>query len=195
MKGMQRKHLAGIALGIMAIAFSVQAQQYNTYSAPEKAQTAPPDDTWEHYGHMYHGNQLSLDLYGVGLLHSSDFNNGVRARHNLRYGGGAGLNYFFTRFIGIGADACAISFHHSFVDMTTGNLILRFPFPGTGLAPYIFGGAGYQFQGIDQVVGGGGVGLEVRVVPHLSFFVDGRYLAAARTEDFGMGRAGVRLTF
>ncbi|MGH7980084.1 MAG: hypothetical protein ACREE6_11980, partial [Limisphaerales bacterium] len=148
---------------------------------------------WDH--HLYHAGEVSLDLYGVGLLHESDFDNGVRARRDLRYGGGAGLNFFFTRYIGIGADADAITFHHSFVDTTTGNLILRFPIPHTGLAPYLFGGAGYQFQGIDQVVGGGGVGLELRVVHHFSFFVDARYLAAQKTDDFGMGRAGVRLSF
>ncbi|HEX3628533.1 MAG TPA: hypothetical protein VH280_24250 [Verrucomicrobiae bacterium] len=181
--------------GIAGIAFACQAEQYNTYNAPERAQTEPSDDTWDHFGHTYHGDQLSIDLYGVGLLHSSDFNNGDRARHNLRWGGGAGLNFFFTRYIGVGGDACAITFHHSFVDMTTANLILRLPIGGTGLAPYLFGGAGYQFEGIDQIVGGGGVGLEVNVVPHFSFFVDARYLAAVKTEDFGMGRAGVRLSF
>lgn len=197
---MKMKQLAGIAagIGIIGIALSVQAQQNNTYSAPEQAQTAPPDEdhwhNWDHE-HLYHACEMSVDLYGVGFLHSSDFNNGARARHNLRYGGGAGLNIFFTRFIGIGGDATAITFHHSFVDTTTGNLIFRIPIEGTGLAPYLFGGVGYQFQGIDQIIGGGGAGLELRLVPHFSIFVDGRYMAAVKTEDFGIGRAGVRLSF
>jgi hypothetical protein len=189
---MNANKLAGIAAGIAGMAFSVHAQNYN---APEDAQPAPSDEGWGHYHHLYHAQEVSVDLYGAGMLHESDFNDGARARHNLRYGGGAGLNLFFTRFIGIGADADSISFHHSFVDTTTGNLILRLPIPGTGLAPYLFGGAGYQFQGIDQVVGGGGIGLELRVVQHFSFFVDARYLAAQKTEDFGLGRAGVRLSF
>lgn len=194
---MRMKQMAGIvaAVAVMGIPFSSQCQQYNT---PEQAQAAPPEeDHWHHwdYHHLYHPAELSVDLYGVGLLHESDFNNGARARRNLRWGGGAGVNLFFTQYIGIGADADAISFHHSFVDTTTGNLILRFPIPETGLAPYLFGGAGYQFQGIDQVIGGGGVGLEVRVVPHFSFFIDARYMAAQKTDDFGIGRAGVRLSF
>lgn len=187
------KQLAGIAAGIAGLVLSVHAQNYN---APEDEQAGPPDDDhWHHWDHLYHAQEMSVDLYGVGLLHESDFDNGVRARHDLRYGGGAGLNFFFTRFIGVGADADAITFHHSFVDTTTGNLIFRMPIPHTGLAPYLFGGAGYQFQGIDQVVGGGGIGLEIRVVQHFSFFVDARYMAAQKTDDFGIGRAGVRLRF
>lgn len=192
---MKRKQLAAIVAGIAGMALCVHAQNYN---APEDAQTAPPDDDhWHHWDHehLYHAGEMSLDMYGVGLLHESDFNDGARARHNLRYGGGAGVNFFFTRFIGIGADADAITFHHSFVDTTTGNLIVRFPIPGTGLAPYMFGGVGYQFQGIDQIIGGGGFGLELRLVPHFSIFVDARYMAAVKTDDFGIGRAGVRLSF
>jgi hypothetical protein len=189
---MKVKQLAGIAAGITGTVLSIQAQNYN---APEEAQPAPADDSWGHYGHLYHAQEVSVDMYGVGLLHESDFNNGDRARHNLRYGGGAGINLFFTRFIGIGADADSITFHHSFVDTATGNLIFRIPIPGTGLAPYIFGGAGFQFQGIDQIIGGGGAGLEWRIVPHFSIFVDARYMAAVKTDDFGIGRAGVRLSF
>lgn len=197
-----KRQLLGIAVGIVGITVCAQAQtvnnSVNNYNTPEEAQTAPPDDDhWHHWDHqhLYHNNEFSVDLFGVGVLHGSDFDNGARARHNLRGGGGAGINLFFNRFVGIGGDAYAVSFHHSFVDTTTGNLILRFPIPGTGLAPYIFGGAGYQFAGIDQVVGGGGGGLELRVVHDFSFFVDARYLAAAKTDGYGVGRAGVRLVF
>lgn len=189
---MRGKQLAGIAAGIAGMALAVSAQNYN---APEQAQPAPSEGDWDHYGHLYHAQEASVDLYGVGLLHSSDFNNGYRARHDLKFGGGAGLNLFFTRFLGIGGDFDSITFKHSFVDTTTGNLIFRIPIGNTGLAPYIFAGAGYQFQGIDQIVGGGGVGIEFRFVQHFSIFVDARYLAAVKTEDFGMGRAGVRLSF
>lgn len=184
------KQSAWIAAGIVGMVFSVHAQ--TTYATSEEAQTAPPADYHEH---LYHACEFSMDLYGVGILHDNDFENGARARRDLRWGGGAGVDYFFTRFIGVGADACAVTFHHSFVDTTTANLIVRFPIANTGLAPYIFGGAGYQFEGIDQIVGGGGAGLELRLVPHFGIFVDARYLAAAKTDGYGIGRAGVRLNF
>lgn len=192
---MNGKRLAGIMTVIAGMVLSVHAQNYN---ASEDAQQTPPDqDGWHHWDHehLYHDTELSVDMFGVGILHSYDFNNGVRARHDLRFGAGAGVNVFFTRYIGVGGDFTAISFRHSFVDTTTANLIVRFPIRGTGLAPYIFGGAGYQFQGIDQIIGGGGAGLELRLVPHFSIFVDGRYMAAVKTPDFGIGRAGVRLSF
>jgi hypothetical protein len=168
--------------------------QNPTYTTPEEAQTTPqpaPDDRW----HLYHPCELSVDGFGMASLHEYDFNNGVRARRDLRWGGGAGINFFFTKYIGVGGDAYAVSTHHSFVDTTTGNLIFRVPIADTGIAPYIFGGAGYQFAGIDQLVGGGGLGVEFRLVQHFSLFVDARYLAAAKTADFGVGRAGVRISF
>ncbi len=188
------KGILTLGLGLVGFVCCVQAQDY---TAPETAQTAPPPPATEPYwdGVRYHPCELSFDLFGAGMLHEYDFNNGFRAKKNLRWGGGAGVNYFFTRFVGIGGDAYAISWSHSFVDTTTGNIILRAPIDHTGLAPYIFGGAGYQFQGIDQIVGGGGVGLEFRPVPHFGVFVDARYLAAAKTDGFGLGRAGIRLSF
>ena len=189
---MAMKHLAAI-VSITGIFFSVRAQDY---TAPEKAQTTPPSNYYgSSPGQLYHPCEFSVDAFGVGALHEYDFNNGGLQRRNYRFGGGAGINYFFTTFLGIGGDAFAISTHHSFVDTTMGNLILRLPIGNTGLAPYIFGGAGYEFQGIDQIVAGGGAGLEFRIVPHFSIFVDARYLAAVKTPDYGLGRAGIRISF
>ena len=201
------KQLAIIA-GIAGVVFSVRAQDYTTpqpaqpapppgnYTTPEQAQPTPPPNYYEHYNHhLYHADELSFDAYGVGSLHEHDFNNGALIRRNWRWGGGIGLNYFLTEHLGIGGDAYAISTDHSFVDTTTGNLIFRFPIEDTGLAPYIFGGAGYQFQGIDQIVGGGGVGLECRFCEHFSIFFDARFLACVKTQDYGLGRAGIRLSF
>lgn len=201
---MKGKYIAGIVAGMAGLALSVQAQTYNTqnntYNAPEQEQTAPPNhDHWHQWDqdreHMYHAGEFSIDLFGVGYLHSSDFNNGARARHNLRFGGGAGVNFFFTKNIGIGGDFGATSFKQQFVNTVNGSLIVRFPIGDTGIAPYLVGGVGYQFEGIDQIIGGGGVGLEFRLCPHFSIFADARYFAAVKTENFGEGRAGVRLSF
>jgi hypothetical protein len=174
---------------VTGIAYSVNAQ--NNYTAPEQAQTTQPDD----YGNgLYHPCEFSIDGSVVGILHEYDFNGNGLHRKNYRFGGDAGANFFFTQYIGVGADAYALSQRSpSFVDTATGNLIVRFPI---GIfAPYIFGGAGYQFERIDQIVGGGGVGLEIRLVPHFGIFADARYLAAVKTADFGLARAGVRLSF
>jgi Outer membrane protein beta-barrel domain len=184
------KQRLGIIAGIAGLVFSAHAQDY---TAPQQAQTSPSN---YYDDREYHACEVSVDGFGVGVLHEYDFNGNGLHRKNYRFGGGAGINLFFTKYLGIGADAYAISpAHRTFVDTTTGNLILRMPIGDTGLAPYIFGGAGYEFKGIDQIVGGGGVGLEMRIVKHFSFFVDARYLAAVKTPDYGLGRAGVRLSF
>jgi hypothetical protein len=164
-------------------------QNNNNYTA---AQPAPPDDE----GDLYHPCEFSIDGSVIGVLHSYDFNGNGLHRKNYRFGGDAGANLFFTKYIGVGGDAFAVTGHNpSFVDTATGNLIFRVPIGNTGIAPYVFGGAGYQFERIDQIVGGGGVGLELRLVPHFSIFADARYLAAVKTSDFGFARAGVRLSF
>jgi hypothetical protein len=173
---------------VSGIAYSIHAQ---SDMAPEQAQPTQPSD----YGNgLYHPNEFSIDGSFVGVLHEYDFNSNGLHRKNYRFGGDVGANYFFTQYIGIGGDAYALAQHSpSFVDTATGNLIVRFPLGP--FAPYIFGGAGYQFERIDQIVGGGGVGLEIRLVPHFGIFADARYLAAVKTADYGLGRAGVRLSF
>jgi hypothetical protein len=116
-------------------------------------------------------------------------------KKDVRWGGGAGVNYFFTKDLGIGGDFDVTSKASPIVDTTTGNLIFRIPLEKLHLAPYIFGGAGYQFQRIDQFVGGGGVGVEFRLCDHIGVFCDGRYLAAKKSQGYGMGRLGLRVSF
>lgn len=184
-----------IIMGVVGMVLSTRAQDY---TASEPAPTTQPHYYQDAGDPLYHACELSLDAYGVGALHEYDFNDGGLHRKNYRFGGGVGANFFFTRYLGVGGDAFAIATHNngnSFLDTTTGNLILRMPIGNTGLAPYIFGGAGYQFEGIDQVVGGGGVGLEFRIVPHFSIFADARYLVPVKTPDYGLARAGIRLSF
>lgn len=183
---------------VTGLACSTHAQDtysaQNNYTAPaDSAQTPQPDDD---SGELYHNCEFSIDGSAVGVLHAYNFNGGGLHRRNYRFGGDLGANLFFTKYIGIGADAYALTGHGStFVNTATGNLIFRVPIGNTGLAPYVFGGAGYQFEGIDQLVGGGGVGLELRLVQHFSIFADARYLACVKSPDFGFARAGVRISF
>lgn len=208
-KGIIRKG-AGIVAGI-GLTLSIHAQTTQTteppqttetpptYNAPEEAQTSPPpneNDHWGHHEELYHANEFSVDLFGVATLNESQRIHGVITKNrNASWGGGAGVNYFLTKNLGIGGDFYSITFKRSFVDTTTGNLIFRFPLGDCGLAPYIFAGAGYQLQGIDQIVGGGGGGLEYRPCPHLGLFADFRWLAAVKTRGYGLARAGIRLSF
>jgi hypothetical protein len=187
------KYKKGILLLVVVTGIASSLPAQNNYAVSEQAGTAPPPDQERD---LYPPCELSIDGSAIGVLHSYDFNSNGLHRKNYRFGGDAGANVFFTKYIGVGADAFAVTGKNpSFVNTATGNLIFRVPIANTGIAPYVFGGAGYQFEGIDQIVGGGGVGLEVRLVQHFSVFADARYLAAVKTSDYGFARAGVRLSF
>jgi len=79
-----------------------------------------------------------------------------------RLGWGAGVNYFFNRNFGVSAEGYTENAGPSFVDDASGSFVVRFPFEGVHLAPYVFVGGGYQFDPIRQAFGHGGAGLEYR---------------------------------
>ena len=148
-------------------------------------------------GDLYRANELSLDGYGTASLNKYSIENisGRRVRHNTRLGLGAGINYFFTKFVGIGADAYSENTSGAMVDSASGNLTLRLPLEGCGLAPYIYGGGGRQFD-LNRVsfaqVGGG---LEYRFTPQIGVFVDARWVLPEHTRYYGVARLGVRYAF
>lgn len=146
---------------------------------------------------MYRDQELSIDLFGTLSLGEQfiDSISAAKVRHNGRLGAGAGVNLFFLRNVGIGADAWSEDITGRFVDNLSGSLIVRFPIGDTGLSPYVFGGGGYQFEPVSQSFGHFGAGLEIRFNPHTGIFVDARYVVTHRTEDFGVARAGFRFSF
>ena len=143
---------------------------------------------------LYRANEGSLDLFGGGTLNEHDLDrlSGARVHHNGRLGLGAGGNYFFTQHFGFGGEAYTENPRQSFVDEASGSLILRFPLGQSGLAPYIFGGGGHQFDPQPATFAHGGAGLEFRFSPHVGVFVDGRWVSTDRIGNYGMARAGLR---
>jgi hypothetical protein len=144
----------------------------------------------------FSANELTFDLfgsYGAGernIEHIFDTN----IRHG-KFGGGVGINYFFTREIGIGVDMDMGDNRGHLVDQVLGSLIARFPIEVAGVAPYIFGGGG---RGIDpewEWVGHAGLGLEWRLSPAMGIFADGRYIWPDHSADRILFRAGVRMAF
>jgi len=162
-------------------------------------------------GSKYTANELSLDLSGsfiAGERHLSKLFE-TNIRHG-RWGGNAGINYFFTRELGVGGDINMSDNGGRFVDQALGQLIARWPFDPSGFAPYIFGGGGRGFDNpvphvnADNEVEGGnswewlgdlGVGFEYRLNPATGIFADGRYIWADKTSDRLLLRAGLRLVF
>ncbi len=147
-------------------------------------------------GDRYTGNELSLDFFGSyiarqrGIEHLFDTN----IRHGT-WGGGVGVNYFFTRNIGIGGDINIPDDGGNFINNIDGSLIARLPIGHSGFSPYLFGGGGRQTQPVWEWTGHLGVGAEYRFNPVTGIFVDGRYMWVDKTPDELLLRAGLRFVF
>jgi len=163
-------------------------------------QTEPPPSTIvvsNYTEPFYRDHEFSIDAFGTLSLGEQFINtiSASKVRRNGRLGAGAGVNLFFSKNVGIGADAWSEDTRGRFVDNVTGNLIVRFPLGDSGVAPYVFGGGGYQFEPVDQALGQFGAGIEFRFDPHVGLFVEARFLVPRRTDNFGLARAGLRFGF
>jgi hypothetical protein len=148
----------------------------------------------------YSSNEISMDLFASYINPEGKFFDLFDT--NIRrgfWGGGAGLNYFLTRNLGLGADFNMSSKPDdiNLFDQVTGDVIFRLPLGNSGLAPYAIGSGGRAMSPSYDWVYGGGVGLELRMNPTTGIFSDARFLWAdhSTAEDRLLIRAGVRLTF
>jgi hypothetical protein len=140
--------------------------------------------------------ELSLDLFGSYMARQENFSEIFETdiRSGGHWGGGVGLNYFFLREVGVGADINMSNNGSWLVDLVAGNVIVRLPIESAGLAPYLIGGGG---RGIDpswEWFAHAGVGLEARFTRTAGVFIDSRYIWAEKSYDKLQFRAGVRLT-
>jgi len=145
---------------------------------------------------LYTAQELSFDAFGSYLAAEKNFSDIFKTniRHGT-WGGGVGLNYFFSREIGIGADINMPANGGNFIDSVSGSLIARLPLGSSGLAPYGFGGGGRGTDPAWEWQAQAGVGLEYRWNPTTGIFVDGRYVWVDKTFDRLLLRAGLRLVF
>jgi hypothetical protein len=146
---------------------------------------------------LYHANELSFDAFASGSIgrYTIEHFSGQRVRHSGRVGAGIGLNYFFTRYFGLGIDAYSENTTGIFIDTASANLIFRIPIGNTPFAPYLFAGGGHNFDTVRTSFGQAGAGFEYRFSHHLGAFIDGRAVAPDRTKYYGLARAGFRVAF
>lgn len=145
----------------------------------------------------FRGNELSFDVFGTAMVTKDvlDHWSGTRVADETRLGLGFGVNYFITRYIGVGADAWTENPQHAFVDYASGSAIIRLPIESLSMAPYVYGGGGYQWDLVEQSFAHAGAGVEFRLAKHAGIFLDGRYVFADKTQDYAVGRAGIRFVF
>lgn len=144
----------------------------------------------------YTANELSLDLFGSYMNPERKFEDLFQTNiRKGRWGGGAGLNYFLLRYVGVGADVNLSDHPGRVVDQVLGNGILRLPIGETGLAPYVYGGGGRSFYPSWTWTYDAGAGLEFRFNRLVGIFSDASYIWPDHSSDRLRIRAGLRLVF
>jgi hypothetical protein len=156
--------------------------------------------TYDTKSALYSSQEISMDLFASYINPEGEFHDLFETSiRNGFWGGGAGVNYFFTRELGIGGDFNISSKPDdaTLLDQATGNLIFRLPIGNSGIAPYAIGSGGRSMSPRWDWVYGGGVGLEFRFNPTTGVFSDARFLLANHSDDPNrlLIRAGVRITF
>jgi len=148
-------------------------------------------------GDFYRAAELSVDAFGTASVgaYTLDHLSNDRIRQNTEFGAGAGVSYFMTRNIGLGAEAYSENTTGVFIDNASANLILRLPLGQSGFAPYLLGGGGHQFDGAKLWFGQAGAGLEFRFTQNVGLFLDGRMVWPNETKYYGVARAGLRFAF
>jgi hypothetical protein len=161
----------------------------------------------------FNDHEFQIDLFGQYSVGEGPHQAGVMRDHG--WGGGVGLNYFFQRYIGLGVDGSWLDVKeaHDFarhdaadnrgtaLNSVTGSVILRYPIDHLCLAPYIYGGGGFEDDGKQWASGHCGVGVEYRIKPHkLGVFLDGRWTFLGDRDDhhdlnYFSARAGIRVIF
>ena len=184
-----------VAVGVSAMsAFAADAVRYDVDGNRERTLVAYREDRdWC----QYNANEWNFELFGTGTVGEKTLRRPAvnRIERDGKLGAGAGVQYFFHRNIGIAAEAYSESTADNFVDNVDLNLIGRFPIGTSGVAPYLIAGAGRQIDPIYQWTFGGGAGVEWRFARHVGVFLDGRYVIADETKDYGLGRLGVKFGF
>jgi hypothetical protein len=178
----------------------------------------PPESTYQQQQHTayqtgdewFRDREWNFDLFGIYAFtgHSAD-----RFLGDHAWGGGLDANYMFSRYLGVGVEGYGLAADDA-VGQASGNLIFRYPVPGTRIAPYAYVGGGVLFSGsgADDLVdrrfnrfrrhrdaegmGQFGAGIEVRFTPNFGLINDFSWnVVNGDKNDFGMVRSGVRFAF
>jgi hypothetical protein len=198
-----------IITGVMAAVAATSAFAGTTTASKEVAPVEAPC--------LFRDNELQLDAFGLGDFYRGNFDMSGRPA----WGGGLGLNYFFSRFVGIGIEqdlygrnskgngAQLNDFGYTRW-ATIGNLFLRYPICSWNLAPYLMIGGGANYGNVgggyvnspNRIAGQGfghvGGGLEYRVTETIGLFSDARYLFSGVNglpNNQLMWRYGLRFAF
>ena len=202
MKSNHKLAITLVAGALLTTGVSLQAADVNTSTETTTSSTTTGNMNTDQtindgQNDTYRGNELSLDGFGMGSVgnYTLEHPSNQRIRQNSEGGAGAGINYFITKYVGVGAEAYSQNTTGVFIDNASGNLLLRLPLGQSGFAPYVLGGGGHQFDAGKLWFGQAGGGMEYRFCAHVGMFVDARCVWPNETKYYGVGRVGLRFAF
>lgn len=135
--------------------------------------------------------EWQFDVFAAWGVESSG-PNAVLRDHG--WGGGIGVNYFITRYFGIGVDGYWLAVDDT-LHGVSGSFIARLPFEGPVCwAPYLFVGGGALFDGSSSGEAHAGGGFDFRITPGIGLMIDSRYNFGGR-DEWVLTRAGLRFAF
>jgi hypothetical protein len=193
----KKRWLTGtIVLCAAARAFTAEPSvRYSSDYDPDRTLVAEheTDGNWM----SYKANELSFEAFGTGTVgkRTLEHPSTRRIERNGKLGAGFGMSYFFCRYVGVEGYAYTESTHHNWVDDIGGELVLRLPIANSGVALYGFGGGSRQLDPVYQWTLDAGGGVEWRFWHNIGVFVDGRYVFADETRNYGLGRVGLKFGF
>lgn len=160
----------------------------------------------------FRDQEWNFDLFGAYAFTSRPYQSDRFLRVDHAWGGGMDASYIFDRYFGVGVEGYGLAAKGA-VGQASGNLIFRYPVPGTRFAPYVYAGGGVIFESSDvedlvdrednshdhhetEGMGQFGGGVEVRFTPNFGLISDFSWdVLSGNRDDFGMVRSGLRFAF
>lgn len=181
----------------------------------ETSQTQVEQSTYQPSQEWFRDREWNFDLFGAYAFTTRPYQSDRYLGADHAWGGGIDVNYMFNRYFGVGLEGYGLAADDA-IGQTSGNLIFRYPVPGTRFAPYGYAGGGVIFNGsrVEDLVDRGrsigsirrnaevegmgqfGAGFEIRVTPNIGVINDFSWnVVNGDRNDFGMVRSGVRFAF
>ncbi|MEP6975573.1 MAG: hypothetical protein ABI787_00785 [Spartobacteria bacterium] len=201
---------------VIASLFVVTAFVGTSFAGPmETNQQVEQQTRYQPTSEWYRDREWNFDLFGAYAFTARPYRSDRYLNTDHAFGGGIAASYMFTRYLGVGAQGYALDAQDA-IGQTSGNLIFRYPIPGTRVAPYTYVGGGALFNGsraqdlVDrgrsigsirrnsdiEGVGQLGAGFEVRVTPNVGVINDFSWnVVNGDHNNFGIVRSGVRFAF
>jgi hypothetical protein len=199
-----------VSLFALTTLATVTSQGGPVESNYQQAQTyQPSSQDW------FRDREWNFDLFGAYAFTTRPYQSDRYLGTDHAFGGGIDANYMFTRYFGVGAEGYGLAADDA-VGQASGNLIFRYPIPGTRFAPYAYAGGGAIFNGsrVEDLVDRGrsigsirrhsdvegmgqfGAGFEIRLTPNVGVINDFSWnVVNGDRNDFGIVRSGVRFAF